>query len=203
MKIEELKDTLGRNENVEIEYKTAKGGFPNSVWETVSAFANTNGGVVVLGVAEKNKKPVADGLTKDEVIELKKHFWDLANNRQKLNLCFFTERDVHEEELTDGWVLVIEVIRVDYKFRPIFLNGNPFGNAFKRNHEGDYHCTDDEVKQMFSDANHQTNSADNRILCNYSMDDIDIPTLEGYRREYKSKHENHPWTLVDDFQFLQ
>jgi len=181
MTIHELKAILTRKENVVIEYKSAKGGIPDNMWETVSAFANTNGGVIVFGVAEKNKKAKVDGLSEDDVVGLKKRFWDLANNRQKLSLCFFTEQDVHEEELTEGWVLVIEVIRVDYKLRPIFLNGNPFGNTFKRNHEGDYHCTDDEVRQMFSDANNMTNSADSRILRNYSMADIDIPTLEGYR----------------------
>ena len=108
MTIEQLKTTLTRKENVAIEYKTAKGGIPANMWETVSAFANTNGGVIIFGVAEKNKMPVVDGLTKDEVIDLKKKFWDLANNRQKLNLCFFNEDDVHEAETEKGWVLQYE-----------------------------------------------------------------------------------------------
>ena len=35
------------------------------------------------------------------------------------------------------------------------------------------------------------------------MDDIDMPTLRQYRRAYDIKHENHPWTEVDDRQFLE
>ncbi len=46
-------------------------------------------------------------------------------------------------------------------------------------------------------------SADSRILRGYSIDDIDIPTLHQYRRAYDIKHENHPWTEVDDKQFLE
>lgn len=152
MTIDQLNSILNRKENVVIEYKTAKGGIPATMWETLSAFANTNGGVIILGVAEKNRMPVVDGLSDDQVIDLKKKFWDLANNRQKLNVCFFNENDVHEEETDNGWVLMIEVIRVDYRLRPIYINGTPYGNTFKRNHEGDYRCTDDEIRQMFADG---------------------------------------------------
>lgn len=97
MTIEELNLLLRLRENHEVEYKTAKGGFPQSFWESFSAFANTNGGVIVLGVKEKNDFAVVDGLSEGNVIGLKKSFWDMAHNPQKVSCPLVSEGQVHDE----------------------------------------------------------------------------------------------------------
>jgi predicted HTH transcriptional regulator len=76
-------------------------------------------------------------------------------------------------------------------------------HTYKRYHEGDYVCSDEEVRQMFSDANNVQHSADSRILTGYNFDDIDITTLRNYRQAYKDRHENHPWNDFDDQHFLE
>ncbi|MBQ8867663.1 MAG: putative DNA binding domain-containing protein [Bacteroidaceae bacterium] len=205
MEIKNKKDILhllGNAENVEVEFKSAKGGLPESFWETFSAFANTNGGVIVLGVKEKDGKVVPDGLTDEQIVTYKKRFWDCAHNKEKVSATMLIERDVTEMEVGNGKVLIFHIPRASYDLRPVYLTKNPFGNTYKRNHEGDYHCTDAEVRQMFSDAHHTTLPFDNQILPNYTINDIDIPSLKGYRQRFSLKKENHPWNELDDMAFM-
>jgi len=46
-------DIYKLSENKELECKEASGGLPKDMWETYSAFANSDGGVILLGIKEK------------------------------------------------------------------------------------------------------------------------------------------------------
>lgn len=87
-------------ENNRIEAKKAACGLPNSVWETYSAFANTQGGIILLGVIEREDKSL-DILGISEPEKMIKEFWDIVNNKNKTSVNILTDKNVEIKEL-DG-----------------------------------------------------------------------------------------------------
>ena len=67
----ELQNLEKMHEDGRLEVKSARGGIPESLWETYSAFANTNGGTIVLGIRQKGHAFELDGLTEDVVVQYK------------------------------------------------------------------------------------------------------------------------------------
>ena len=76
------------NEGTDLEFKSAKGGLPGSFWETYSAMANTDGGLIVLGVAERAGKFSFDGLA--DPAQLRSTLWSQLNDRQKVSANLLT-----------------------------------------------------------------------------------------------------------------
>ncbi|WP_455607717.1 Fic family protein, partial [Bacteroides rodentium] len=173
-------------------------------WESYSAFANTNGGTIVLGVVEKNNQFFFDGLTEETIVRHKKNFWDCAHNRGKISTCLPRESDIRIEKAGESYILICDIPRASYELRPVYIGSNPFGNTYRRNHEGDYLCTDAEIRRMFADAEHDRHSQDGRILVGFDFErDIDIESLHQYRQTIASLQPSHPWIGINDMDFLK
>ena len=115
------------------------------------------------------------------------------------------KKEIHDEDVqtisvNGKEVIAINVPRADYNLRPVYINNNLMRGTYRRNHEGDYHCTEQMIKMMVRDAYEDGN--DRMFLEYYTMDDIDIPTLEGYRVMFKTNNPEHIWNSLDHKEFL-
>ena len=143
----DFKQITQYRENNCLEVKEAQGGLPESIWRTYSAFANTQGGIIVLGVKELDDKSL-------EIIGVKnpekqiKEFWDIVNNQKKVSVNILREKNVFIEEVNDKRIIVISVPRANRQDKPVHLIEDFFKGTFRRNGEGDYHCTKSEVKSV-------------------------------------------------------
>lgn len=73
----QIERLVKQGEVVHTECKDASGGLPDSLWESYSAFANTDGGVILLGVKEVGGKFSITGVP--NATALIKRFWDGVN----------------------------------------------------------------------------------------------------------------------------
>jgi ATP-dependent DNA helicase RecG len=193
-------------EGGEIEYKSAKGGFPGSFWETYSAFANTEGGMIVLGVKEEDGKFSVDGLTAKQIIKFKQDFFNTQNNRGKFSLDLLTDKQVRAlpiPDQVDQYVLVFDIPRANREQMPVYKGSDPFIGTYKRGDAGDYRCDKDAVRRMMADSNANV-SSDSRILLGFSFEeDIDHKSLQQYRQLMSSRTPTHPWLAEDDLGLLR
>lgn len=186
-------------ENNRIEAKKALGGLPHSIWETYSAFANTIGGIILLGVEEHKDKSLhpVDLPDPDKLI---KEFWDIINNPNKVSVNILTDKDVSVQDVEGNHIIVIRVPRADRYDKPVYLDDNPMTGSYRRNGEGDYRCTREEVQAMLRDAAVQTQ--DMRVLEKMGMDVLDTDTIRRYRIRMKNHRPGHVWEELEDGEFL-
>ena len=199
---EYIESLLVNYESDDLEFKSAAGGFPGSFWDTYSALANSEGGMIVLGVAEKKNIFYLDGLTEEQILKYQKDFWNNVNNKSTISCNLLTSKDVEVAEYKNHRIIIFHIPRASREQRPVYRTANPFGNTFKRNFEGDYGCTDAEVRRMFADAD-ESHPIDGRILKNYTMEDIDKEALNRYRQLFKLSSPDHPWLALEDVELLR
>lgn len=204
MTIQDIYNLLADGERVTLECKKAQNNVPNSLWDTYSAFANTNGGTILLGVYEDTQeKDMAKRFTitgVDDADKIRKDLWNTVNSREKVNVNLLDDEDIQTVESEGKSVIAITVPRAEVKLRPIYINNNPMRGTYRRNHEGDYHCNESMVKMMMRDAFDEGN--DGMFLEYYTMNDIDEASLKGYRNMFSSRNPEHVWNSYDNKEFL-
>ena len=184
------------------EVKQALGGLPVNLWSTYSAFANTEGGVILLGITEQKDgswKPA--GLSEGAARKLKKDFWDTVNNPNKVSANILTEKDFQIFNVDGHAVLSIEVPPAPREDKPVFLDRDMFGKTYRRNFEGDYRCSQDQVRLMVRDQGDKTTDTD--ILEEIPLDYLNAETVQAYRNRHELVDDEHPFSRLGREEYLR
>lgn len=186
-------------ENNRIEAKKSLGGFPQSFWETYSAFANTLGGIILLGV-EEYKDLSLHAVNLPDPDKLLKELWDTLNNPAKVSVNILTNKHVAVETVDGKRIIVITVPRAKRYDKPVYIGGNAVGGTYRRCGEGDYRCTAEEIEAMLRDASVKTR--DMRVLELFGLDALDFKSVKNYRERMKICRPKHVWESLSDEDFL-
>ena len=140
----DLRNLQNYRENNRIEAKQALGGLPESIWETYSAFANAEGGVILLGVEELEDKSLhaLDLLDPQWLLE---DFYAILNDPSRVSANILTGQDVQLHTVEGKHIISITVPPAPEELRPIWVEQEGHRCAYRRCGEGDYRLSDGEI----------------------------------------------------------
>ena len=154
----------------DFEVKAAKSDLPKNIWETVSAFSNTSGGWIVLGVKQSGKIFEIQGVDNKEKLE--QDFLGTLRSG-KFNTTIFA----HSKQYTiDGCKLLAFYIP-EVETKPVYF-GNPI-NTFIRMGSGDQRATEGEIRAMF--RNQSFGKKTEETISDSGIEMLNLDTLHNYR----------------------
>lgn len=183
-----------------LEFKAAQSGLPQSLWETYSSFGNTDGGMIILGAVEtKNKDIIVTGLP--NAYKTIVDFWNGVNDPSTVSENILHNKDVAIQTINGKEVVVIEIPTLPRFRKPVFIHNDLLRGTFKRNNEGDYHCSREEIQAMLRD---QTSlSLDFAPVEEKGLEALGNESVADFRNRFLSAKPNHVFLRYNNEEFLK
>lgn len=192
---EELLNRLNGIEWTDFEAKEAKNDLPKNIWETVSAFSNTNGGWIVLGIKERKSERGTSfeiqGIDRPEKIE--QDFINVIRSNGKFNQRLSVQSERFE---IDGKTIMAFYVPMS-ESKPIYISIP--SNTFIRVGSGDQRATDFEVRAMQRDQAFGKKS--NEVVFETSFADINKKSFQHFREYLKNFNPMLQYNALSDTEF--
>lgn len=178
----------------DFEVKEAKTEIPNSAWETVSAFSNTAGGWLVLGVKKEAKDYEIVGVTNPDLVS--RNFVTTIRGGTKFNTKIdFTPK---KYDLDGKTVLAFYIPQKHPRDKPVYFNSQK--NTFIRAAGGNQRATQEEIDSFFRTASFEEKDSETTGL---SINDLDPETVRQYREFFAQVNPAHRYLTLSDSEFLE
>lgn len=180
-------DFITPKENLHLEFKEAAWSLPKNIWDTVSSFSNTDGGLIVLGIAEpKSHHYKIVGV--DQPDEVKKQLFNDNNNPSVINKPVIRDEDVTFSNFDGKTLIQIKIYPAQFLDKPIINEKNK--TAYMRSDDGDRPATPDQLKYLYAESQY---TVDTRLLKNYDWEtDLNLQDIDKYRANLiRLKHEGY------------
>lgn len=116
------------------------------------------------------------------------------NNPSKVSANLLTNEDVSLVEAEGKTYLRISVPRAPRQLKPVYVSGDQARGTYRRNGEGDYRCSPDEIVAMVRDAS--PSPLDALVLKNFGLDALDMGSVERFRATMEAVRPGHPWNKL-------
>jgi len=187
-------ELLQRLQDIEwdnFEVKKAENKLPQNCWDTVSAFANTSGGWLVLGVSQLGKKFEITGVSDMEKLE--QNLGNTLRSKNKFNVVInptFSKFDIDGKK-----VLACFIPSSDIK--PVYYNS--LANTFIRTGSGDQRATEFEINALFRDQTFGTMSE--KTVEGTSVESLNKSSYNRFREYLKWRNPDLRYNQMSDEEF--
>lgn len=195
--LDELDDL---HEHQRLEFKESTFTVPDDVWESYSAFANTEGGEIVLGVSENSDATftVTGVVEPDKLIN---EFWTTVRNTQKVERDVLFGDSVRTISVRDAKVVIIDVPRAERGEKPVRIKRkrDKDFSAWIRRGSSDVKATSYDLRQMDYD---NAARADRIALRGFTIGSFNASTIARYRGVFANRKPSSPWNRDSNEDFL-
>lgn len=190
MPIEDLAQEIAllrahKSDTSTVEVKTATGGLGKSVWETVSAFANTDGGTIVLGLDEKAGFVPADGFDPDRISD---QFVSGIGGADATAARLTNPPDYSIERavIDESPILIVDIKANQAGNRPCFITARGVQNgSYKRIDDGDHTLTALEIFEFQNEIRPQ--NTDRTPVPQTSVEDLNPRLVDALLTHKRSR----------------
>lgn len=187
----EILDLLNQHEWKDVEFKEARTAVPKSAYESVSAFANTEGGHLVFGVKKDGSEFEIVGVI--DVDKVQNDFITALRQKDKINQSVDVKEDIFTIKNND--LLIFYIPEVPREKKPVYLN-NTITRSFLRKGACDVKCTQDEIHRLLRDASNER--YDSAAFPDFSSKAFfDEGSVRWYRNIFNQKQPGRHETLSD------
>src|SRR5574344_1944659 len=115
--LEFLRNIRNEQESPNLEFKECVLALSKDFWETYSSFANTNGGLIVLGITDKPVNIVGVGRPKKVLEDL----FNIASNKEKVSHNIISDENVQSNEIDGKTIITVYIPPLSIEKRPLYL----------------------------------------------------------------------------------
>jgi ATP-dependent DNA helicase RecG len=191
MTASDIQKIIKQGEGLSVEFKEARDKVPSSLYETVVSFANTNGGIILLGVDDDG---MVTGIQPDDKVKFLKNITTALNTTDNVNpaLCL----NPKALEYKGQTIIVIQVPASSQVH-------DHAGRIYIREYEVDIDITKNQyqIRKLF--LRKGPVFTETHIYTGLQMSDLDQSLFEKARNLIRSYRSDHPWLSVSNEQMLR
>jgi len=177
----------------DFEVKKASSELPKDIWETVSAFSNTSGGWIVLGISQTGKTFEVTGVSHPEKIE--QDFTTTLRARNKFNIVITPE---YKKYTIEGKTVLAFYIPSSEQ-KPVYFN--TLQNTFIRTGSADHRATDYEINVLFREQSFGIMSE--KLVEGTSVNSFNTSSYKSFRTYMKQMVPESQYNTLEDDEFNQ